>query len=172
MPEVFFVSSPLPVTVPVMVYLILYNIRSVHNVGSIFRTADAIGATKLFLVGYTPTPLDRFGRIRKDLAKVALRSEQSVPWEYHERIEPLLQALKKKKIQLIAVEQAEGALDYKKVRPARATALILGNEVEGIPQNVLNLCDVVAEIRMQGEKESLNVSVSAGIALFRLFDRS
>lgn len=148
--------------------VILHNIRSVHNVGSIFRTSDAAGIDTLYLCGYTPTPLDRFNRERKDLAKVALGAEKSVSWEYVEKIADCIEQLKKEGFTIIAVEQAENSIDYKEVQVGEKTAFILGNEPDGIEKGVLNMCDMIAEIPMKGEKESLNVSVTAGIALFRI----
>jgi 23S rRNA (guanosine2251-2'-O)-methyltransferase len=153
------------------VSLILHNIRSTHNVGSIFRTADAAGVSKLYLTGYTPAPLDRFGRSRKDIAKVALGAQVSVPWEHVPNIKILLKKLKKEKIQIVALEQAENSIDYKTFTSKNSIALILGNEVGGIEKSILKLCDKVIEIPMSGKKESLNVSVAAGITLFRILDR-
>lgn len=149
------------------VYLILHNIRSAHNVGSIFRTADAAGVSKIYLTGYTPAPLDRFGRARKDLAKVSLGAEEYVPWEHFEDAEAAIAVLKKAGAEIIAVEQAAGSVDYKKVRPSGAAAFIFGSEVGGIPASLLKKCDRVCEIPMRGKKESLNVAVAAGIILFR-----
>ena len=151
--------------------LILSDIRSTYNVGAIFRTADAVGVSKIYLVGITPAPLDRFGRVRSDIAKSALGAEQTMPWESVSTIIPLITKLKKKGFQIIAIEQSDTSVDYKKIRPSSKVAVILGNEVKGIPEKILKKCDVVAEIPMRGEKESLNVSVSSGIALFRIFDR-
>lgn len=154
--------------------LILHNIRSVANVGAMFRTADAAGLNKIYLTGYTPCPLDRFGRKRKDLAKSALGAEKFVNWEQKKNIFPLLEKLRKEKYFLIAIEQAENSVDYKKVKLKRENArhggqaFIVGSEVGGIPKNVLQKCDIVAEIPMRGKKESLNVSVALGIALFRI----
>ena len=149
------------------VFLILHNLRSVHNVGSIFRTADAAGVTKIYLVGCTPTPIDRFGRVRKDMAKVALGAETSMPWEYCRQINVLLRALRAQKLSIVAVEQDKHSVDYRTFKPKKAVAFILGNEVTGIPKGVLALCDTIVEIPMHGKKESLNVSVSAGIVLFQ-----
>lgn len=153
--------------------LILPDIRSAHNVGSIFRTADAAGVGKIYLTGITPAPLDRFGRPRSDIAKAALGAELSVPWEHKARILPLLARLKKAGFVLVAIEQSEDSVDYKKVKipKGQKTAFIVGNEVEGLPENILARCDSVAEIPMSGTKESLNVSVAAGIALFRILGR-
>lgn len=149
--------------------LILCDIRSVENVGAIFRTADAVGINKIFLTGITPTPLDRFGRKRKDITKSALGAEEFVPWEYKSTCSlALLAKLKRDGFQIIAIEQDEKSVDYKKIKPKEKNAFILGTEVTGLPKNILNKCDKIAEIPTKGKKESLNVSVSAGIALFRI----
>ncbi|MBX4210919.1 TrmH family RNA methyltransferase [Candidatus Parcubacteria bacterium] len=149
-----------------MIYLILHNIRSTHNVGSIFRTADAAGVYKIFLTGYTPQPIDRFGRAQKDIAKVALGAEKNIPWHYIKNVHTVLDRMKKEKIELIALEQSKESIDYKKIKPKKSWALILGNEVGGISPAILKKCDLICEIPMKGKKESLNVSVAAGIALF------
>lgn len=150
--------------------LILHNIRSVYNVGAIFRTADAAGISKIYLTGYTPAPLDRFGKVRKDIAKSALGAEKTVPWEQSARIGDIVKKLKKEKTKIVAIEQSPRSIDYKKFKMSGATAFILGNEVGGIEKNILKQCDKVIEIPMRGKKESLNVSVSAGIVLFRVLD--
>jgi 23S rRNA (guanosine2251-2'-O)-methyltransferase len=150
---------------------ILYNIRSAENVGAIFRTADAAGITKIYLVGYTPAPVDRFGRERQDIAKSALGAEKTISWESVSDSEVLFSQLKKENFQIIAIEQdKKRANDYKKVPIVGKTAFILGNEVSGLPEEVLSLCDIIAEIPMRGKKESLNVSVAFGIALFRILN--
>ncbi len=160
---------------PKEVYLLLHNIRSTHNVGSMFRTADAAGVTKIFLTGYTSTPIDRFGREVKELSKVALGGELSVQWEYHKNPIALIKKLKlktqkenNKNLQVIAIEQDEKSVDYKKIKVTYPVLFIVGNEVEGISKSILNTADVIAEIPMKGSKESLNVGVSLGIALFRM----
>lgn len=152
-------------------FLILFNIRSAQNVGSLFRTADAAGISKIYLVGYTPDPVDRFLRPRNDVAKAALGAEKTIPWEHVSAISPLLKKLKKQGIQTIAIEQSKNSVDYKKIKPQFPAAFILGNEVEGIKETVLKQVDVIAEIPMVGKKESLNVSVAGGIALFRILNR-
>ena len=148
--------------------LILHNIRSVENVGAMFRTADAAGIDKIYLTGYTPAPLDRFGRKRQDLAKSALGAEEFVLWEQEKNIEPLLTNLKKQGFQIIGVEQDENSVDYRKVKPKTQNAFIMGAEVAGIPKSILKKCDIIAEIPMHGKKESLNVSVALGIVLFQI----
>ena len=152
------------------VFIVLHNIRSVYNVGSIFRTADCLGITDILLVGVTPTPVDRFWRARKDFAKVSLGAERTICWKYFRQWCQALKFLKSQGAQLIAIEQAPLALDYRKVKPRYPTAFIFGNEVRGIPARILKQCDIVAEIPMRGCKESLNVSVAAGIALARMLN--
>jgi len=150
--------------------VVLDNIRSIHNVGSIFRTSDALGVNKIFLCGCTPTPKDRFGRERKDLAKVALGAEKSIEWEYFKTTEEAIKKLKEEKFQIIALEQSEDSVDYKKVKAKNKIAIILGEEVHGLNKKVLDLVDIITEIPMLGVKESLNVSVSFGVAAFRIFN--
>jgi 23S rRNA (guanosine2251-2'-O)-methyltransferase len=155
-----------------MVSLILNNIRSAHNVGSIFRTTDAAGVAKIYLVGYTPAPQDQFGRVNKEIAKTALGAEKTVAWEKVEDIFGLVGRLKVEGVKLVALEQSSNSVDYREVKfkPEEKVAIILGNEVGGIAPEVLKQCDLIAEIPMRGEKESLNVSVAAGVALFRWLD--
>ena len=153
------------------IVLVLSDIRSTYNVGAMFRTADAIGVSKIYLVGITPAPIDKFGRARSDIAKSALGSEKTMPWESVAGCVSLITKLKKQGFQIIAIEQSENSIDYKKVKPGMKIAVVMGNEVEGVPQKVLARCDVIAEIPMQGMKESLNVSVSCGIALYGMFDK-
>lgn len=148
--------------------LILPDIRSALNVGAIFRTADAVGIDKIYLVGVTPRPTDKFGRIQKDIKKSALGAEEFIPWEYQESLEKLITKLKKEGFQIIAIEQDEKSIDYRKVKTKDKVAIILGEEVKGISKKILNKCDIVAEIDMHGQKESLNVSVACGVALFRI----
>lgn len=150
------------------IFVLLHNIRSVHNVGSMWRTANAAGVNKIFMSGYTPLPIDRFGRERKDFAKVALNSQKSVDWEYVENPVNLIKRLQKEGVFVIAIEQAKNSVDYKKVKVKKPVLFLVGNEVDGIPKNLLDLADVIAEIAMKGDKESLNVSVAFGIALFRM----
>lgn len=160
-------------------YLLLDNIRSVHNVGSIFRTADTVGIKKIFCADTTPTPTDRFGRKRNDFAKVSLGAENSLEWGHVTNAVTFLQKFKEehKDVKIIALEQSLKSIDYKKVEDELAHSkrsdilIILGNEVDGVNKELLEMSDIIAEIPMKGKKESLNVSVSAGIFLFRLLDR-
>ena len=150
--------------------LILYNIRSAYNVGAIFRTADAVGINKIYLIGYTPAPVDRFGKARADIAKSALGAEKIIAWESKKTIVPLIKSLKKDGFQVVAIEQDEKSTDYKKLKIKNKIAFIVGEEVKGIPKSILATCDSIAEIPMRGTKESLNVSVATGVALFRTLD--
>ncbi|TAL48797.1 TrmH family RNA methyltransferase [Patescibacteria group bacterium] len=150
------------------VYLILHNIRSCHNVGSIFRTADAAGVSKIYLTGYTPAPHDRFGRGVKEIAKVALGAERTMSWEKRKDIGRLIENLKREKVFVVAVEQERRARDYRKAKIKFPCVFIFGSEVGGLTESVLNLADVIAEIPMHGKKESLNVSVAVGVTVFRM----
>ena len=149
-------------------FLILYSIRSAYNVGAIFRTADAVGVSKIYLVGVTPCPADKFGRVSGQIAKTALGAENAVVWEYKKTLPPLIKKLKKEMVEIIALEQDVQAVDYRKLKPKGDWALILGEETTGLSRSDLDKCDVIIEIPMKGEKESLNVSVAAGVAIFAL----
>lgn len=161
--------------------LILHDIRSVMNIGSIFRTSDAIGISKIYLTGYSPGPIDRFGRERTDIKKTSLGAEKTVNWERFpedKNISDLILDLKSKKYTIVALEQDEKSIDYKKFCDdfeknfsVKKIAIIPGSEVEGLAKEIINLCDFVAEIPMAGKKESLNVSVATAIFLYRLLDR-
>ena len=155
---------------PTKKVVILDNIRSVYNVGSIFRTSDALGIDKIYLCGCTPTPIDRFGRARKDLAKVALGAEKDIVSEYCSDTKEIIKKLKKEGFQIIAIEQDKKSVDLKKVKPKYPVAIVMGNEVGGIDKKTLALCDVIVEIPMVGNKESLNVSVSFGIAGYQILN--
>lgn len=148
--------------------VILHNIRSVYNVGSIFRTSDAVGVSKIYLTGITPTPVDRLGKQRKDFIKVSLGAEKAVAWEYARSVAALIKKLKKRGFFVVALEQARGSISLFKFKPKFPLVLVVGNEVRGIPPRVLKLCDKIVEIPMRGKKESLNVSVAFGIAVFSL----
>lgn len=148
------------------VVLILHNLRSAHNVGAIFRTAEAIGVQKIYLTGYTPAPLDEFKRPNKEISKTALGAEQYVAWEKVVSLPKLLKELSIDNYQLVALEQAKNSLDYRQLKLTAKTAIIVGNEVTGLTPAILKHCDLIAEIPMRGRKESLNVAVATGIALF------
>jgi len=143
--------------------IILENIRSLHNVGSILRTADGAGWDKIYLCGYTGCPPDR------RIEKVSLGAENFIKWEHADNALEVIKKLKKDKYEIIALEQTKKAEDLFTAKfPNKKTALILGNEVEGVTKEVLKEADRHLEIPMHGKKSSLNVSVSAGIALYEI----
>ncbi|MBI2048527.1 MAG: TrmH family RNA methyltransferase [Parcubacteria group bacterium] len=145
--------------------VLLHNIRSAHNVGSIFRTSDAAGVERIILSGYTPRPVDRFGRGQKDIAKTALGAEKSVPWEYVKTPQEIINKLHANGWSIIGVEQDARAKNYREPLPLKRV-FVLGNEVRGLSHTMRAQCDMLIEIPMRGKKESLNVSVAAGIILF------
>jgi 23S rRNA (guanosine2251-2'-O)-methyltransferase len=151
--------------------LIIHDIRSVHNVGALFRTADSVGIDRIIISGYSPMPLDRFGRVRSDMAKSALGAERSVPWEYSENIIDTLNQLKNDGYIVVGLEQDPRSVDYKTITKSENMVFLPGTETIGLPPELLQLCDIIAEIPMHGIKESLNVSVSAGILLYRVLDQ-
>jgi tRNA G18 (ribose-2'-O)-methylase SpoU len=152
--------------------VILDNIRSLHNVGSIFRTADAVGVEKLYLCGITPAPRDRFGEVPLPLAKVALGAEKTVAWEKAASTSRLITKLKKEGFKILALELDAAAVPYYALSTTdhslKKIALVLGAEVEGVSPAILKKCDTIIEIPMQGIKESLNVGVAFGIAAYHL----
>ncbi len=154
------------VTFSMKTYVILHNIRSAHNVGSIFRTADGAGVSKIFLVGYTPAPIDRFGREQEEIVKTSLGASLSVPWEQFSILDEVVSRLREEGVMIIAVEQHTRSVDYRSFPLKNDRAFIFGNEIEGVPSSICDQADAVVEIPMNGMKESLNVSVAAGIILF------
>jgi len=147
-----------------------HNIRSLHNVGSMFRTADGAGIGKLYLTGYTGYPP------REEITKTALGAEKFVPWERSGNIGILIPKLKKEGYKIIAVEnkcdRKFKTQSYNKYKPTGKVALIFGSEVKGLSNNILEKADIILEIPMRGEKESLNVSVAFGIVAYELSKRS
>ncbi len=150
--------------------LLLPNIRSAHNVGTIFRTAEAFGIEKIVLSGYTPQPVDRFGRERSDIAKAALGAEKIIPWVYSENSVDFLKEKKKKGFKVLSLEQEKNStsLNSFSAFEKSKTVLVVGNEVDGVDQEIRDISDVFLEIEMQGKKESLNVAVATGIMLWEL----
>ena len=145
-------------------YLILPDIRSCHNVGAMFRTADACGVDKLFLVGYTATPP------KPQIDKVALGAETWIPWEHKKDLKRLIASLKKKGFFIVGLEKNERSIDIAELNleNQKNVVLIVGNEVDGVEAEISALCDEVVHIPMYGKKESLNVSVAAGIAMYSI----
>jgi 23S rRNA (guanosine2251-2'-O)-methyltransferase len=160
----FFVRPLVPL--PVMKYIILEDIRSAYNVGAIFRTADASGVAKVFLVGYTPAPTDRFGRVQAEIDKTSLGASKTMAWEQVATTREVIERLQADGVQVVAVELAKGSVSLKDFNEPEHVAYIVGNEVDGVSKEALELADVIVELPMLGQKESLNVSVTAGIVLY------
>ena len=151
--------------IPIIV--VLDNIRSLNNIGSVFRTADAFLIDKIILCGITATPP------HKDIRKTALGATQSVDWEYTESTLEAIQKLKSNGVQTIAIEQAENAIYLQDFSPTndKRLALVFGNEVKGVSQEVVSACDLVLEIPQFGTKHSLNISVSAGVVVWDIWSK-
>ena len=147
--------------------VVLDNIRSLNNIGSVFRTSDAFLIEKIYLCGITATPP------HKDIHKTALGSTETVDWEYVEDTLSLVEKLKADGIKVISIEQAENATMLNNFTPEQQTtyALVFGNEVKGVSQDVVNASDVVIEIPQYGTKHSLNISVSAGVVIWDVFSK-
>jgi len=148
------------------IFIILSNVRSAHNVGSIFRTAEGAGVSKIFLTGYTPAPVDRFGREVAEIRKTSLGASELVPWKSAPNTKDVVQKLQAEGVAVIAVEQHACAVNYRDFPVPENIAYIFGNEVDGVLSEICEIADRVVEIPMMGKKESLNVSVAAGIILF------
>ena len=143
------------------VYVLLDNIRSLYNVGSIFRTADGARAAKLFLCGFTPYPP------RKEIEKTALGATQTVPWEYHKDPIALLNHLKSEGIRICALEHTDKSIPYYELSGETfPICLIVGNEITGISKELITEADIAVDIPMYGMKQSLNAAVAFGIAIF------
>jgi len=154
------------------VHILLPDIRSAYNVGSIFRSADCFGIEKVYLSGTTPTPVDRFGRTnsgaQKEISKTALGAEMDIPWEYVADLTPFLKKMKKENFTIISIEQDKKSIEldnFLKIKRPENILVIFGNEVEGVDKNLLKKSDYIVEIPMHGKKESLNVSVCAGLIM-------
>lgn len=153
------------------VVLIAHDIRSAHNVGAFLRTADGAGVSKVYLTGYTMEPsLKKYllTQAEKQIKKTALGAEETVAWEKHTDVTMLLRELKEVGFTIYALEQDERSIPYDSVTDDKKIALLVGNEVEGLSSEILALCDAILEIPMRGSKNSLNVSVATGIALYEL----
>ncbi len=156
-----------------MTIIVLDNIRSAHNVGSIFRTAAFFGIKEIYLCGETASPIDKYGRARSDIAKVALGAEKIVCWTYFTSSLRAIRALKKRGIKILSIEQDKNAEDIGNLRLHTKTdvALVFGNEVTGVSPKILKISDGIFEISALGLKESLNVSVACGVAVYSLVTR-
>ena len=151
--------------IPIIV--VLDDVRSLHNIGSVFRTSDAFLIEKIYLCGITATPPN------KEIHKTALGATETVAWEYVKNVIEIVQQLKSEKIKVYSVEQTENAIMLDHFQPETNTtyALLFGNEVKGVSQEAIDASDGVLEIPQLGSKHSLNISVSAGIVIWDLFQK-
>lgn len=140
--------------------VVLNNIRSLYNVGSIFRTADGAGVEKIWLCGITGQPPN------KQIAKTALGAQDNVPWEYRADVVSLVRELKAKGYTLVLLEQLKGSIAHHDFVPKAPVCLVIGNEIEGVADQLVSLCDAAVEIEMTGLKNSLNVAVAFGIVAY------
>lgn len=158
------------------IILIAHNLRSCHNVGSLLRTAEGLGVSKVILSGYTPHPAhanDRrlpheSAKTTAAIHKTALGAENMVAWDYHKNILPVIAKLQKNGWAVAALEQTEASHELPKFHAPDKIAIVLGREVEGVEQEVLDACDTALEIPMFGKKESFNVVQAAAITLYHL----
>jgi len=142
--------------------VVAHNIRSMHNVGAIFRTSEGAGVDMIYLTGYTAIPP------RKEISKVALGSEDRVPWKFRKGVGELVKRLKKEGYQIVSLEQDDNSIPYKKFNPRFPLCLIVGNEVKGVSKALLKKSDAIIELPMKGTRKSLNVSVAFGIAVYEI----
>ena len=145
--------------------VVLNNIRSLYNVGSIFRTADGIGIEKLYCCGITGIPPSN------QISKTALGAEETVPWEYREQAVAVVRELKKKGYQIVLLEQTVSSVDYQEFQPSAPVCLVVGNEITGVADELIQLSDKSIEIEMSGLKNSLNVTVAFGVVAYRIRHR-
>jgi 23S rRNA (guanosine2251-2'-O)-methyltransferase len=148
--------------------LVLDNLRSVFNVASLFRSANGAGITSIICCGTTPTPTDRFDRLREDFEKVSLGAQNAIAWEYAENTKKTIKELKKQDFYVCAIEQNKNSIVYSdfSFKKEEKVVLVLGTEVTGIDKKVIALCDGCLEIPMLGSKESLNVCIAGSIVMY------
>lgn len=155
------------------IYVLANNIRSLYNIGALFRLCDGVGVEKLFLCGITGAPFDdvKHARQRQQIAKTALEGLNSVTWEYHPDPVKLIDMLKQQGVQIVALEQAPNSIPLNQAQFRSPVCLILGHETEGIESRVLDASDLIAEIPMRGRGKSHNVISSAAMALYEMNGR-
>jgi tRNA G18 (ribose-2'-O)-methylase SpoU len=147
-------------------FLLLDDIRSLLNVGALFRTADGAGYDRVYLTGITPTPP------RKEISKTALGAENFVSWEYYENPLEIVSILKQKGVSLICLEQTSKSIPYTELPELPSTCLILGNEISGVSPELRALADITIEIPMLGKKQSLNVATAGGICMYKIREKA
>lgn len=156
------------------IVLLVHNLRSCHNVGSILRTAEGLGVESVMLTGYTPYPLlendsritHEAKKINQRIAKTALGAEKFVNWQYQANIMTTIQELRNHGYKIFALEQTTNSISLPRFHPPNMLALVIGNEVEGVEQKIIDFCDQSIEIPMQGKKESFNVVQAAAMSLY------
>ncbi|MEJ2048829.1 MAG: RNA methyltransferase [Calditrichota bacterium] len=147
------------------IYALLDNIRSLHNVGSIFRTADAVRLSRLYLTGITGRPP------RREIDKTALGSVDSVPWEYQDNPVAVIDSLKKQGVQVVALEHTRESKPFWEIKYDYPACLVVGNEVFGIQDKIVEMADCAVEIPMFGIKQSLNVTIAFGIVIYEMLSQ-
>jgi 23S rRNA (guanosine2251-2'-O)-methyltransferase len=163
-------------TMPGEVFLIAHNIRSSHNIGSLLRTAEGLGVSKVFITGYSPYPkMQNDQRLphlvekqAKQITKTALGAESFVDWQYQADISKVIDQLRKRGFTIVALEQTKNSKDIRDFQAPQKTALIVGNEIDGLDRLTLAKCDEFLQLPMAGRKESFNVVVAAAMALYSL----
>lgn len=156
--------------------VIIHNVRSTHNVGSFLRTADCLGIEKVYMTGYTPYPQQPgdprlphvHKRLNTQIAKTSLGAETTVAWEYSEDVAKTIDYHRDAGYRITCLEQVQGSTLLPQYKPSEKEVLIVGNEVDGVPSDVIKLCDEAIEIPQYGQKESFNVAQAAAIALYSL----
>jgi tRNA G18 (ribose-2'-O)-methylase SpoU len=143
-------------------YVVVDNVRSLENVGSIFRTADALGVAKIYLCGISGRPPE------PKISKTALGAEKTIPWEHHKQTWRLIDKLQQEKVTVVSLEQTKNSILYTKFKSKFPLALVIGNEVKGVSPKVLKQSDSIIHLPMRGKKESLNVSVAFGVAGYEI----
>ncbi len=157
-------------------YIIAHDIRSAYNIGALFRIADGLGVSKIYLSGYTSIPYQEEiepypSKAQKMIAKTALGAEKNVSWERTGKLLDLLDELKEKKISLVALEKTKESIDIKKFKPSFPLAIVIGNEIRGVEKDIQKKCDRIVHIPMKGKKSSLNVSIASAIAIYDILNK-
>jgi 23S rRNA (guanosine2251-2'-O)-methyltransferase len=158
------------------VILIAHDIRSTHNVGSLFRTAEGLGVSYLWLTGYTPYPIEPndnriphiSSKINNQIIKTALGAETFINWRHSDELEPIIQKMRDQNYQIVALEQTADAEELQQYKSPSKVALVIGNEVKGLSTEQLKHCDKIVQIPMHGKKESFNVVQAAAMALYHI----
>lgn len=158
------------------IVLLVNDIRSTHNVGSIIRTAECFGVSHIYFTGYTPYPSTNndsrlphvSSKLTTQISKTSLGAEKDVPWSHHHNLRELISRLKTEDFEIIALEQDSSSISIEKFVPSENTAILLGNEVKGIDPDLMSHCDKIVEIPIFGKKESLNVVQATAIMLYQI----